>query len=217
MLSFSYKPEIGDLISATQAVILRASTAAAAARVFAIPSSGSATAASPGRVSKFVVRLGIKHCCLAGLILGGIAQPPRSSAFIWLMASTWLFSGLWLVRFGLWLRSKPFVADAFVASEEFREVFELPSTTRAFESFKPVTINMDAVRIVVVSEDGQYVALWTGFSRIVQQSDCIRIESHRRTGDLIVIPTRALPQGTDVELLISVFEQLRRGERVAGM
>lgn len=217
MLSFSYKPQIGDLISATQAVILRASTAAADARPGSIPASGSVPAASPGRISRFLVRLGVKQCCLTGLLFGGIARPPQSGAFVWLVACAWLLTGLWCIRFGQWLRGAAFQPEAFVASDEFREVFEISSTVRAVASFKPVTINIDAIHITVMSEDGHYRLLWSGVSRIVRRAEAIWLESHRRTGDLIMIPARALPPGADVELLANVLERLRRGEPVSGI
>jgi hypothetical protein len=217
MLSFSYKPRIGDLISATQAVILRASAAAAKSGSASVPASGHVPTAPPGRVSRFLVRLGIKQCCLTGLVFGGIARPPQSGTFVWLVACTWLFTGLWFIRFGLWLRGGAFEPETFVASDEFREVFEISSTVRAVESFKPVKISLDSLRVTVESEDGQYSVLWSGVSRIAWRSDSVWLESHRRTGDLVMIPARALPPGTDVELLTSVLERLRLGEPVSGV
>jgi hypothetical protein len=217
MLSFSYKPEIGDLISATQAVILRASAAAAKSGSASVPASGHVPAASPGRVSKFLIRLGIKQCCMTGLLFGGIARPPQSGTFVWLVACAWLFTGQWFIRFGMRLRGAAFEPETFVASDEFREVFESSSTVRAVESFKPVTISLDAVRITVKSEDGQHNVLWSGVSRIAHRAGSIWLESHRRTGELIMIPARALPPGTDVDLLTSVLERLRRGDPVPGV
>ncbi len=91
-----------------------------------------------------------------------------------------------------------------------------PQVLRAIEEMGEVQVTIGASGVSISSKRESATYPWAEITSIRGEGEHLLLQGDGLSGAMVVLPVRALPQGTNVEAFIAALQQLRTGRRVPG-
>ena len=156
---------------------------------------------------------------MAGLVLAGVAAAGFAGvvALSPLVRTMMLVGGLGLVSLGWTLRTLKLNMGKVGEAIENDSLGANPDLQKTVDEMGEVEVEVTSGGVTIANCKQRANYRWSEIRSVRLMSEYLVLEGEGIAGAMVVLPLRALPDGTNVEALMAMLHTLRSGGHVAGM
>ena len=201
-MRFSYKPTPDDMMIVTKLGIARLARTD--------PQSGDGLA-KIRRWGLVVMIVGLASAGVAAASFAGLMNLPRFAR------SLLLWGGLGLASLGWLLQKLSLDVGKLGEAIQNNSLGANAALQKSIDEIGEVEVEITSVSVKIGNGKERFNYLWPEISTVRLISEYLVLEGQGMAGPMVVLPLRALPDGTNIEALTAMLNTLRSGGHVAGM